>query len=152
MTFKGAIDSATGSTFYSSLINSVMIVVLDSVYGNVATAMVNFENHEFQAAYDDSMVYKNFAFKFVNGFSALFYIGVVKGFRLATSGTTTAGTDYCSGAYPGITWENNAMLCKIDLSWQLATLMIVKMVVGNFTETVLPQIIMSVKKWIKKRQ
>ena len=85
------------------------------------------------------MIVKNFAFRFVNGYASLFYLAFVKAPN-PLFGTSSNPTDVCIGAYPGISWRDNAMLCKQEVMSQLLSLLLVKTVWGNFSELILPQV------------
>jgi Calcium-activated chloride channel len=58
----------------ASIINAVVIIVLDAIYRKLATMMANWENHRYSEDYESSLITKNFAFTFVNSNIALFSI------------------------------------------------------------------------------
>lgn len=58
----------------ASIINAVVIIVLDAIYRKLATMMANWENHRYADDYESSLISKNFAFTFVNSNIALFSI------------------------------------------------------------------------------
>ncbi|XP_013403517.1 anoctamin-10 [Lingula anatina] len=57
-----------------SLLYSVAIVVMNSIYRKIAKALNDFENHRLQSAYDNHLIIKLVLFDFVNCFVVLFYI------------------------------------------------------------------------------
>jgi len=63
-----------------SLVNAVQIQVLNMLYGTLAIALNNFENHRTNTEYEDALIAKTFIFQFVNSFSPMFYIAFVKPF------------------------------------------------------------------------
>lgn len=61
---------------YSSLIgmaNGIIIFICGVVYEGLAYLVVNYENHEFWNDWENSMIYKNFLFQFLNSYFVLFY-------------------------------------------------------------------------------
>jgi len=61
-----------------ALLNAVQIKVMNVVYTLVAQKMNNWENHETETQYMDSLSLKLFLFRFVNCFVSLFYIAFIK--------------------------------------------------------------------------
>ena len=49
-----------------------MIVILSTIYSAVALALTQWENHQFEDDWEDSLIIKNFSFQFVNAYIALF--------------------------------------------------------------------------------
>eukprot|EP00347_Sterkiella_histriomuscorum_P001432 403372059 len=58
----------------SSVVNAIVIVVLDILYKKLADILVKWENHRYQEDWENSMISKHFAFKFVNAYIALFSV------------------------------------------------------------------------------
>jgi hypothetical protein len=78
----------------ASIANAVVIQVMNAIYGEVAIALTDFENHRTDTAYEDSLITKTFIFQFVNSYSPLFYIAFVKPF--------IADLDPCVGRSPSL--------------------------------------------------
>ena len=62
----------------TSIIQAIVIVVLNIVYQMIATYLNDLENHRTDTAYEDNLIAKVFIFQFVNSYAALFYIAFVK--------------------------------------------------------------------------
>ncbi|TDH65902.1 hypothetical protein CCR75_005367 [Bremia lactucae] len=105
-------------TLSVTILNAVQILVLNTVYRNVARKLNDFENHRTDAEYENHLVIKVFLFQFCNSFASFFYIAFVK--RLA-EGTCLHEDD-----------------CMQELRDQLLTLFIIRIVVGNVTEVAVP--------------
>jgi hypothetical protein len=52
--------------------------VLNAIYGSVAIALNDYENHRTDTQYEDALIAKTFIFQYVNSFASLFYISFVK--------------------------------------------------------------------------
>lgn len=59
------------SSIGASILNALIIIVLDYFYKKLATMMVNWENHKYADDWENSLITKNFSFKFVNSNIAL---------------------------------------------------------------------------------
>lgn len=57
-----------------SIINAIQIQIFNAIYQNVGLALNEFENHKFLSQYENSLVFKVFAFTFVNTFNSLVII------------------------------------------------------------------------------
>lgn len=57
-----------------SIINSIQIQIFNAIYQNVALSLNEFENHKLLSMYENSLVFKIFAFTFVNTFNSLVII------------------------------------------------------------------------------
>jgi hypothetical protein len=126
----------------AAIANAVVIQVMNMIYGSVAIALTNFENHskltlfvEFicfeyyfklnmnlpilsftgtDTMYEDNLIAKTFVFQFVNSYAPLMYIAFVKPF--------IQSLDPCLGS------------CMGELQTQLGTIFITQLLVGNITE------------------
>lgn len=52
--------------------------MLNAIYGSVAIALNDYENHRTDTQYEDALIAKTFIFQFVNSFASLFYTSFVK--------------------------------------------------------------------------
>ncbi|CEG40388.1 Protein required for meiotic chromosome segregation [Plasmopara halstedii] len=108
----------TPLTFAVTVVNAIQILVLNTVYRNVARKLNDYENHRTDAEYENYLVIKVFLFQFCNSFASFFYIAFVK--RLAEGSCL---------------YEDD---CMQELRDQLLTLFIIRIVVGNVTEVAVP--------------
>eukprot|EP00698_Gefionella_okellyi_P025917 TRINITY_DN9691_c0_g2_i1.p1 TRINITY_DN9691_c0_g2~~TRINITY_DN9691_c0_g2_i1.p1 ORF type:complete len:1870 (-),score=435.08 TRINITY_DN9691_c0_g2_i1:22-5631(-) len=61
-----------------SVLNAVVVVIFDAIYGIVAVKLTEFENHEKQSEYENHLIVKIFLFQFVNSFLSLYWIAFVR--------------------------------------------------------------------------
>lgn len=116
----------------ASIANAVVIQVMNAIYGEVAIALTDFENHRTDTAYEDSLITKTFIFQFVNSYSPLFYIAFVKPF--------ISYLDPCIGS------------CMGELQTNLGTIFIMRLAVGNITEVGIPAFLMRMKAKEQKKE
>ncbi|CAN0037026.1 unnamed protein product, partial [Phaeothamnion confervicola] len=83
----------------------------------MAIALNNHENHRTDTAYEDALIAKTFLFQFVNSYASLFYIAFIK---------TSVGAGEC------------LVTCMSELSTNLGTIFLTRLVVGNLTEVLVP--------------
>mmetsp|Transcript_24178 Transcript_24178/g.4042 ORF Transcript_24178/g.4042 Transcript_24178/m.4042 type:complete len:145 (+) Transcript_24178:1297-1731(+) len=63
---------------YRAFINAIQIKILNFIYKRVAKWLNNWENHETESKYANSLAVKMFLFQFFNSYSSLFYIAFGK--------------------------------------------------------------------------
>eukprot|EP00743_Colponemidia_sp_Colp-15_P001983 GILK01002156.1.p1 GENE.GILK01002156.1~~GILK01002156.1.p1 ORF type:complete len:714 (-),score=75.35 GILK01002156.1:101-2242(-) len=74
---RTAADFATRQKI-GALVNAIQIKVFNVIYGHLAVWLTNWENHQTDTAYEDSLIYKTFLFQFVNSYNSLLYIAFLK--------------------------------------------------------------------------
>lgn len=52
--------------------------MLNAIYGSIAIALNDYENHRTDTQYEDALIAKTFIFQYVNSFASLFYISFIK--------------------------------------------------------------------------
>lgn len=97
-----------------SIVNAVQIQVMNMIYGSIAIALNNFENHRTDTEYEDALISKTFIFQFINSFSPMFYIAFVKPY--------IPDLDPCMGS------------CMGELQTSLGTIFMTRLAVGSITE------------------
>jgi len=60
------------------VINGLQILIYDSLFTVVSSHITDWENHRTQAHFDNFIIFKLFAFKFVNSFISLFYLAYLQ--------------------------------------------------------------------------
>jgi hypothetical protein len=125
-TESSSIASGTGS-----VINLIFIMVFSAIYGKIAYWLTNFECPRTDTEFEDSYTVKMFVFQFVNYYSSIMYIAFYKGKNVGYPGNynTIAGArqEECD---PGG--------CLIELTEQLAIIMIGKQFINNVQEILVP--------------
>eukprot|EP00752_Nemacystus_decipiens_P016452 g14707.t1 len=103
----------------TSVINSVQIQILNTVYKKVAVALTDFENHRTSTEYEDSLVAKLFCFTFCNSYGGFVYLAFI--------GEPVVGVE-CEKS------------CMSLLATNLTIVFVVQLLVGNVTEVAVPYI------------
>lgn len=98
--------------------NAVQILVLNMVYRIIAQKLNELENHRTDSEFENHLVIKVFLFQFCNSFASFFYIAFVK--RVVE--------DKCLH-------EDD---CMLELRDQLLVLFLIRIVVGNTLEVIIP--------------
>ncbi|CAL1545216.1 unnamed protein product [Lymnaea stagnalis] len=115
------------TTVVSSILNALSMMILELVYNKLAVVLTNWENHRTQTSYDDSLIIKMFAFKFVNCNASCFYIAFARGVGCCLC--VSRYVDDCEGS------------CMTQLSFQVMTLMIIKPLPKFLKDLALPAIL-----------
>lgn len=119
--------------YITSIINAVQIQIMNYVYSHMAVWLTNRENHRTSSAYDNSLILKLAVFQCLNSYFGLVYIAAIK------NNITIAGErQYCKKNADG---EPD---CMGELQSQLAILMLTRLLMGNFTEYLLPIILRTI--------
>ena len=79
------------------------------------------ENHRTDSDYNNSLIAKNFLFKFINSYNSLFYLAFFRQFEGAEDLQCTDATD-----------------CLIDVRDQLIILFLLAILLNNFLELYIP--------------
>ncbi|CAJ0633398.1 3871_t:CDS:10, partial [Entrophospora sp. SA101] len=103
-------------------------VVVALLYKTIAFRLTQFENHRTATQFEDALILKTYLFDFINFYSALFYILILK---------KQFAKDFLpqNGNYPGCEFQNN---CMAELTLQLAIILIGKQTVGHIREVYIP--------------
>lgn len=111
----------------TAVVSLIVMLTLRMLYSNLALRLTDFENHRTQTTYEDSLILKIFLFDFVNFYTALLYILILKQQYvkdLINSPEVTTGCEY----------DN----CFTELTVQLAIIMIGKQAIGQISEVLIP--------------
>jgi hypothetical protein len=75
--YRATLSDEWGPRFCAFL-NAMQIKIMNSIYKIVAVKLNDWENHETDSIYNDSLATKLFMFQFVNSYNSLFYIAFLK--------------------------------------------------------------------------
>nr|KAG5704950.1 hypothetical protein BaRGS_022792 [Batillaria attramentaria] len=132
------------TTVTAALINLLIIIILNIVYGYLAFWLTDWECLRTQSEYDNSITIKLFALQFVNYFSSIVYIAFFKGRFVGRPGKY-------STIFGARQEECEAGGCLIELCIQLAIIMIGKQLIqNNLIEIVVPKLIKLIKRKCSK--
>ena len=120
-------------------LNTIVILVFNRIYGNVAYWLTNFENHRTNTAYERSLIMKTFLFSAISSYNILFYIAFAKRYQLGCI-TTVDGNSVLS----------EDVTCTSEIQNQLRSIFIIA-IFKNAIEIGLPFIMNFLRKRSKKR-
>ncbi|KAJ0407910.1 hypothetical protein P43SY_009197 [Pythium insidiosum] len=110
------------STYGLTVANAIQILVLNMVYREVARKLNEYENHRTDREYENHLIIKVFLFQFCNSFASFFYIAFLK----------RPIENKC------IEVDGKADNCLGELRSQLLILFLIRIIVGNTLEVVIP--------------
>ncbi|XP_075910163.1 anoctamin-5-like [Petromyzon marinus] len=119
------------TTITASILNIVIILLLNKGYDKLALVLTDLEMPKTQGEYEYRLTFKKFLFQFVNFYSASFYIAFFKGKFIGFPGSYTYFGKWRIEECP----PNG---CLFELTSQLTVIMVVKQMVGNFQEVIIP--------------
>ncbi|KAH8032043.1 hypothetical protein HPB51_022791 [Rhipicephalus microplus] len=114
------------ATVSSSMLNLVVIMLMNKVYKRLATHLTEIERPRTQHDYEDSFTVKMFLFTILNTYSSLIYIAFFKG-RLASH------PGY-HGTILGYSLDKCEDGCLYEVTVQLAIVMVGKQIINNINE------------------
>jgi hypothetical protein len=74
-------DFITDKELVQGITNSIQITAYNWIYAYIAESLTSWENHETIQEHNDSFILKLFIFRFINSYSSLLYIGIIKRLR-----------------------------------------------------------------------
>ncbi|DBA04010.1 TPA: hypothetical protein N0F65_009357 [Lagenidium giganteum] len=96
--------------------NVVQITIMTKIYNIVSIKLNDQENHRTQTEYENHFIIKTVIFQFVNNYAGLFYVAFIK-----------SDLEGCDGS------------CMHELEYLLAFVYCSRLIVGNFTEVLIPR-------------
>lgn len=121
------------TTATAALLNLVAITILQFVYNKLAIFLTDWENPPTKTAYQDSFTRKMALFQFVNNYTSIFYIAFFKSEMIVGS----------PGRYRRVLGEYrldgcSEQGCFLELTIQIATIMVGQQIFYNITEIGIP--------------
>lgn len=111
---------------------AAIIELTNRVFMPLATYLNTVENHRTETQYEDNLIAKVFVFQFVNSYGALFYIGFIQGPLAETLALVEP-------------WKTRRFDCRPfcfrTVGALLATIMLMRVVVKNVSEVIIPFIV-----------
>jgi len=129
------------ASFTGAILNLIGIMILNIIYGKVAVVLNDWENHRTDTDYEDALTFKYFVFSFVNSYTSIFYIAFFKGRFIGYPGHYGTLFGYRNDACP-------AYGCLLELTIQLAVIMVGKQAVSNALEVFIP----TFTAWLRRRK
>jgi len=128
-------------SLFGGIANAITIMLLNTVYQKIAFKLNEWENHRTASEFNNALIFKLFVFYFVNSYTSLYYMAFFKeGTQLWN---VSRLQDACNEGQivPGVIGHG----CTDELTFQLATLLGVNMIVGQTKEVLLPYIISKIQ-------
>lgn len=117
----------------AAFINLICIMIFNQIYARVAERLTELELHRTQTEFDDSLTLKIYLLQFINYYSSIFYIAFFKGKMVGYPG------DY-NRVFGSRQEECSPGGCLLELSVQLAIIMVGKQLMNTCMEMVIPLI------------
>nr|XP_045607764.1 anoctamin-1-like isoform X4 [Procambarus clarkii] len=115
----------------AAFINLICIMIFNQIYAQVAEKLTELELQRTQTEFDDSLTLKIYMLQFINYYSSIFYIAFFKGKMVGYPG------DY-NRVFGSRQEECSPGGCLLELSVQLAIIMIGKQAMNTCMEMVIP--------------
>ncbi|XP_066154106.1 anoctamin-1-like isoform X1 [Euwallacea fornicatus] len=115
----------------AGLLNLVCIIILNMIYDRLAVWLTEMELQRTQTQFDDSLALKIYIFQFVNYYSSIFYIAFFKGKFVGYPSKYNKVFGYRQE-------ECNPGGCLMELTIQLAIIMIGKQAINSVMEMLIP--------------
>lgn len=124
------------ATFMPGLLNGVLITLFDPVWRWVSLVLTRRENHRTNQMFENSLIYKRFAFQFVSNYVSLFYIAFLRPYI----------GEQCTVGFMG---TND---CMKELESQLMSLVVTRSTFGQVMELVFPFVTSKFGQWQSRRR
>ncbi|XP_068227061.1 anoctamin-1 isoform X2 [Palaemon carinicauda] len=115
----------------AAFINLICIMIFNQIYARVAERLTELELQRTQTEFDDSLTLKIYLLQFINYYSSIFYIAFFKGKLVGYPG------DY-NRVFGSRQEECSPGGCLLELSVQLAIIMVGKQIMNTCMEMVIP--------------
>eukprot|EP00051_Salpingoeca_urceolata_P033512 m.20994 g.20994 ORF g.20994 m.20994 type:complete len:1015 (-) comp6318_c0_seq1:211-3255(-) len=133
-------NAAAFSSVLGAVVQLLAILFWSHVYQKLARVLNDYENHETRTKYEQMLTLKIYLFQFVNFYSSIFFVAFFQGRFVGRPGDYNTLFGLRQDGCP-------AHGCLLELTIQLAIIMIGKQSISNFTELVLPHL----KVWIGEK-
>lgn len=136
ITFQAAVGPAI-----ASMALVVAQQVTKFIWDAIAEALTDWETHKYVTDYDQQLGFKVFGFELVMKFGAIFFIAFFKG---PLGKDETFGIKGCKDKDGLLT---NVQFCDYELMMQLLIVFLAEMTIGQFTEVVIPLLLLKIKNY-----
>ena len=121
------------------VINSISIMILDFLYNQIVYFLTDIESHATQTEYNDALIVKLFAFRFVNSYSILFYVAFAVAPQLVVYPSDVVGS--LSPEQKQVLYGcNGNSNCMALLTKQLLGCLVTKPLVRSFLDIIIPRV------------
>eukprot|EP00178_Gracilaria_changii_P028101 TRINITY_DN957_c0_g1_i2.p1 TRINITY_DN957_c0_g1~~TRINITY_DN957_c0_g1_i2.p1 ORF type:complete len:847 (+),score=149.53 TRINITY_DN957_c0_g1_i2:1650-4190(+) len=113
------------------VLNGILTFVFDSIWRSISMWLTRRENHRTNQHFENSLIYKRFAFMFVSNYISLFYIAFVR--------------KYLSNTCPANEITGVERDCMSELEDQMLSLVLTKATIGQVMEIGIPWLTSTLK-------
>lgn len=124
------------ASFMPGLLNGVLITLCDPIWRWVSLSLTRRENHRTNQLFENSLIYKRFAFQFVSNYISLFYIAFLRPYV----------GEQCTVGFTGV---ND---CMKELESQLMSLVVTRSTIGQVAELIIPFLTSRFGQWQSRRR
>ena len=134
-----SLETSIGSnaSLVASILNTVQITVINTIYQIIAVALTNAENHRTDTQYEDAMIVKLFLFQFINSYASFFFLAFI-----------AMNLDKSPDTPSNFVGQCGATNCMQPLSINLAIIFGTRLTLTNFLDIFVPYVTYKMK--IKK--
>lgn len=122
-------DIGANASTVASILNTIQITILNSIYQFVATALTDSENHRTDTEYEDNLITKMFMFQFLNSYASFFFLAFIAQWLPKPVGVPEEFVGQCG-----------ATNCMEPLAINLAIIFGTRLFVKNGTDILIPYI------------
>lgn len=122
-------DIGANASTVASILNTIQITILNTIYQFVATALTDSENHRTDTEYEDNLITKLFMFQFLNSYASFFFLAFIAQWLPKPDGVPTEFVGQCG-----------ATNCMEPLAINLAIIFGTRLFVKNGTDILIPYI------------
>lgn len=140
ITFQPAVGPAIGA-----LALVIAQQVTKFIWDMIGESLTDWETHKYTTEYDQQLGFKIFGFELVMKFGAIFFIAFLKGPLGEDEFMGIKGCKDKDGELTGIKF------CDYELMMQLLIVFMTEMTVGQFTEVVIPLVMVKVKNYLNNK-
>lgn len=122
--------------YVPGVLNGILITAFDPIWRSVSLNLTRRENHRTNQLFENSLIYKRFAFQFVSNYVSLFYIAFLRPYVDKKCTVGFSGTNDCMR----------------ELESQLLSLVVTRATIGQAMELVIPFLWSRAQQWRAQRK
>eukprot|EP00043_Microstomoeca_roanoka_P027025 m.13337 g.13337 ORF g.13337 m.13337 type:complete len:921 (-) comp7245_c0_seq1:236-2998(-) len=138
-------QASTITAVTAGILNLVGIVLMNKIYDGLAVRLTDWENHQKESEYEASLTSKIFLFSFVNSFASIFYIAFFKGKFVGRPGAYNTLAGFRQDECPPYG-------CMLELTIQLAIIMVGRQIINNVMEMVMPAVMRKIRNFLAPKE
>jgi len=148
--YKAKQDFGAAGGLLGALVDGFTIQLFNQIFIIFGTKMNDWENHQTHELYDNSLIMKIFTFEFINTYSSLFYVALVKPAQGEDSDGAlwpTSFKDYCIVEEGSPKIDDEHQFCYDELRISYIGILVSKMIVDAAMDIALPYFLTQLKRY-----